>query len=200
MKSSKEKTSNCPECGSGQLLKKTGIYETDLFDGDDPKPLQVANMNWLECDNCKEVILDDLAMEKIERARYKELGLLAPQEIQGIRSSLGKTQRQMAILLAVGEKTYSRWENGNFYQTRHNDRILRFISRIRLECPDALRILEDISGMPEHPKHHTVGHQSEHVPENWFGPSLCDHTGHVFGKTRRMVCTRNYQSVGELVT
>lgn len=195
MKSPRVKTNVCPECGSGQLLKKTGIYETALFDGDDSKPLQVPNMNWLECDNCGEVIFDDSAMDQIERARYKELGLLPPQEIQEIRSSLGKTQQQMATLLAVGEKTYCRWENGNFYQTRHNDRILRFISRIRLECPDALRILEEISGMPEHPKRSNVGYRSERISPEWFGPNLCDHATHVFRKTKRGTCIQNYQEV-----
>lgn len=174
MKQSRANNNICPECGSGQLMEKNGVYETSLFDDDETKPLRVGNMKWLECEKCGEVVLDDPAMDQIERVRYKELGLLSPRDIKEIRSSLGKTQEEMATLLAVGQKTYCRWENGNFYQTRHNDRVLRFIRRMQLECPEALRILEEISGSPTSARL-AMRSRSEPVPPNWFGPSLCDH-------------------------
>jgi putative zinc finger/helix-turn-helix YgiT family protein len=173
----------CPECGRGQLHEKSGVYETTFSDGDESRPLKVTNMKWLECDECGEVILDDSAMDQVERARYNELDLLSPKEIQEIRCSLGKTQQEMATLLAVGSKTYCRWEGGNFYQTRHNDRILRYIRRIQFECPEALIILEELAEGIESAQPLAKNPRSC-SSQNWFGPSLSDHSRHIFHDKR----------------
>ena len=44
--------------------------------------------------------------------RYKIAGLLTLAEIKAARTRLGLTQVEMARQLGVGDKSYTRWENG----------------------------------------------------------------------------------------
>lgn len=56
--------------------------------------------------------LDGEALETIDKAKSRHLGLLSPDEIKALRQRLQKTQEQMSQLLRIGEKTYTRWESG----------------------------------------------------------------------------------------
>ena len=56
--------------------------------------------------------LDDEAMEAIDRAKSRHLGLLSSEDIRGLRAQLYLTQEEMSHLLKIGEKTYTRWETG----------------------------------------------------------------------------------------
>lgn len=59
-----------------------------------------------------EEILTVEALDLIETAQARYMGLLLPEEIRELRKNLGLTQRQFGDLLQVGEKTATRWENG----------------------------------------------------------------------------------------
>ncbi len=187
----------CPICQAGQLRLKTGAYETVFNDGEEEQTLKVPDMSWLECEKCGEVILDDSAMDCIDQAKYKALGLLTPADIMAIRVRLQKTQEQMAALLGIGKKTYCRWENGTFFQIRVNDRYLRWIARMLDECPEAIEILKELAGeTPEKsPKPKTVGiasHERRLSPEGsvmsspyQFDPNL---SGHGVFRKRDLCC------------
>ncbi|MGD0651998.1 MAG: helix-turn-helix domain-containing protein [Verrucomicrobiia bacterium] len=56
--------------------------------------------------------LDDEAMDAIDKAKSRHLGLLSPEDIRGLRVQLHLTQEEMSRLLKIGEKTYTRWETG----------------------------------------------------------------------------------------
>jgi DNA-binding transcriptional regulator YiaG len=128
----------------GHLLKARGSFETTFDDGDGKRPLTVPNLQWLECDRCGEVVLDDAAANAIDSAKYESLGLLAPQSILALRQRFGKTQEQMADLLGVGRKTYCRWENGTYFQTRANDNYLRLVSWLLDKFTNPIPILEGL--------------------------------------------------------
>jgi putative zinc finger/helix-turn-helix YgiT family protein len=119
---------SCPECKSGRLVRKQGVYETTYVDrNEQTHQLSVPGVKWYECEGCAEVVLDDEAMSAIEAARRRALGLLTPQEIRGLRIRLNKTQSGMSELLGIGEKTYCRWESGVYMQSEGFDRYLRLL-------------------------------------------------------------------------
>lgn len=59
-----------------------------------------------------EVYLDDLATKKLEEVKARHMGLLSPKQIRGLREHLGLTQKEISLLLQLGERSWSRWENG----------------------------------------------------------------------------------------
>jgi putative zinc finger/helix-turn-helix YgiT family protein len=148
----------CPECKSGRLVRKQGIYETTYVDRDEElHQLSVPDLNWFECEGCAEVVLDDEAMSAIEAARRRALGLLTPQEIRGLRVSLNKTQAGMSELLGIGEKTYCRWESGAYMQSEGFDRYLRLL----LSEPQNAQLLEEIAGAKRQSAEPKLGAKSD---------------------------------------
>ena len=59
-----------------------------------------------------EVFLADEARKILESVKARYLGILAPHQIRALRGALKQTQRGMAELLQLGEKTWTRWETG----------------------------------------------------------------------------------------
>ena len=128
----------CPICGKGQLTERSGSYETKFVDrSGSEQPLVLPEVRRLQCDSCKEEILDDAATRQITEARRKSMGLLSAAEIRDLRLRFGKTQVQMSKFLGVGEKTYCRWESGSFIQSVAFDNYLRLVR----DLPDASTIL-----------------------------------------------------------
>jgi len=58
------------------------------------------------------------ALELIERAHDRYMGLMTPQEIKKLRTNLKFTQKEMSELIQAGEKSYTRWENGKVRMSR----------------------------------------------------------------------------------
>lgn len=140
-------TEICPVCGRGTLQQITGMYETSLSDRNgEVRPLEIPGVTWKQCDQCKEIILDDAATQTIEAARRNALGLLSPSEIRNLRLGLNKTQREMSRLLGIGEKTYCRWESGAFVQSTASDRYLRLL----IVRPENLEVLEMLEHGADH--------------------------------------------------
>jgi putative zinc finger/helix-turn-helix YgiT family protein len=139
----------CPECKKETLFEKTGEYETTYLDrNDESRSLKVPGVTWLVCTNCGETILDDRAMTVIESARRAAMGLLTPEEIRGLRTSLRKTQKAMSAFLGIGEKTYCRWESGSYIQSEGFDRYLRLLILDRTNADLLEQLASDKAGVP----------------------------------------------------
>lgn len=58
------------------------------------------------------IYLDGAAHEILDAVKARHLGILLPEQLQDLRKSIGMTQKKMAELLQLGEKTWTRWETG----------------------------------------------------------------------------------------
>jgi putative zinc finger/helix-turn-helix YgiT family protein len=120
--------SKCPVCNRGALKEVWGDFMTEFATRDgEVKPLRIQNLTWLQCENCGEIILDELATGAIEAARRQAQGLLSARDIKDLRSRLGLKQAEISKLLGIGEKTYCRWETGAYVQSLAFDRYLRLL-------------------------------------------------------------------------
>lgn len=79
------------------------------------------------CEKCGEGIIDkelDNASLKAFYEEYKKINnLLTTAEIKEIRNQWGLSQSQFALLLGMGEKTITRYENGNIQDETHDNLI-----------------------------------------------------------------------------
>lgn len=115
----------CLECGKNSLHHRAGDFKTFFYDGKKEKELIVPNVEWEECASCGKQLIDYNAIKKITDAKYKARGLFTPDEIKHIRNCLSLTQKEISKLVKVGEKTWTRWENGTVIQTQAHNEILR---------------------------------------------------------------------------
>lgn len=67
------------------------------------------------------------AMEAIENARYRHMGLMLPAEMRALRERLGLTQKQMGELLRIGGKSWTRWESGLQRQSQSINLLLKLL-------------------------------------------------------------------------
>ncbi len=122
-------TNRCPICGSETLERKQGEY------GFDPPPnipggtILIQDAEWFACSSCGENILPDGLTQLIEVEQRRRLGLLTPSEIRTVRQKTGLSAVEMAHLLGIGEKSYTRWENGTSIQNRSNDTLIRLLDK-----------------------------------------------------------------------
>lgn len=58
------------------------------------------------------IYLDETARAKLEAVKARYLGILAPHQLKQLRKSIGLTQKGMAELLQLGQKSWTRWEIG----------------------------------------------------------------------------------------
>jgi HTH-type transcriptional regulator / antitoxin MqsA len=128
----------CPICAKGHLVSRAGRYETKFTDrGGEIGSLVLPELQREECDACGEVFLDDSATQRLEAARRNAMGLLSASEIRELRRRLCMTQSQISSLLGIGEKTYCRWESGDYIQSVAFDNYLRLVR----ELPEAIALL-----------------------------------------------------------
>lgn len=59
-----------------------------------------------------QIYLDGTAHEILDAVKARHLGILLPEQLRDLRNSIGMTQKKMAELLQLGEKTWTRWETG----------------------------------------------------------------------------------------
>jgi transcriptional regulator with XRE-family HTH domain len=48
----------------------------------------------------------------LDAVKARHLGILLPDQLRAMRKAIGLTQKKMAELLQLGEKTWTRWETG----------------------------------------------------------------------------------------
>jgi len=122
-------TNRCPICGKETLVRRQGEFSFDLPENVPGKTMILPDATWDECSACGEQILSHELNEQVEREASRRWGLLQPEEVKGIRARLGLTQVQMAELLGVGEKTYTRWESGKSYHNTSSDNLIRLVAQ-----------------------------------------------------------------------
>ena len=59
-----------------------------------------------------EIYLDGEAREILDGVKARYMGILLPGQLRDLRTAIGTTQRGMAELLQLGEKSWTRWETG----------------------------------------------------------------------------------------
>src|SRR5439155_23570985 len=77
------------------------------------------------CEDCGDLIFDNWADEQITSALREAVRLLAPEQIQSNRTSLGLSRGELAERLGVEEETLAAWEEGRLIQPRLADNLLR---------------------------------------------------------------------------
>jgi len=80
-----------------------------------------------------EIYLDGEALEILDDVKARHMGLLLPGEIGELREQLGVTQKRMAELLQIGEKSYSRWETGRERPSRSMNILLAALADGRMD-------------------------------------------------------------------
>jgi transcriptional regulator with XRE-family HTH domain len=144
-----------------------------------PYSFSVPNLEVLQCQNCKAVVLTDAANEKIEDALRAAVGLLSPAEIRRRREALGFKQQQLADLLRISMHTLSRWETGAQIQQRAMDMYLRTF----FEVPEARRFLGAAEVKPASPQtddaflHDFELDVDSQVPDSQEAPAFEAHGG-----------------------
>ena len=148
----------CAVCGRGELAEKRGTY---VFEWPADFPVESSRFDdatWWVCGSCDEEELPPELVARIEAERYRLEGLLSPLEVQDVRKRVGLSQREMAKLLGVGEKTYTRWELGLSAQTKSMDNLIRLADQnpemlLQIESrrnPERQReIREYFAGLPQ---------------------------------------------------
>ena len=89
----------------------------------------------------QEYILDGDALAEIDRVKARHMGLMQPEEIKALRIQLGLTQKQIADLLQIGAKSWSRWETGKERPSRSMNILIRSLrdGKIDLAYLDSLK-------------------------------------------------------------
>ena len=100
-------------------------------------PLMVP-MEWDE--SIQEWLLTPEAMDEIETTKARHMGLLTPAELLELRERLCLTQAEIADLVKIGAKTWTRWETGKQRPSQSLNLILRALQTGSLTVP-ALRQL-----------------------------------------------------------
>lgn len=115
----------CLVCGQGKLSEHV---ITEVFTYNDQE-CKIPDYHIFKCDKCTEEFVSPKTMKESEKTltdfRRKVDGLLTSDEIKTVRKKLGKTQKELAEMLEVGEKTFARYENGQVTQSRAMDFTLR---------------------------------------------------------------------------
>jgi DNA-binding transcriptional regulator YiaG len=80
-----------------------------------------------------EIYLDGDALRVLDDTKARYLGLMLPEEIHLLRQQLGVTQKRMAELLQIGEKSYCRWETGRERPSRSMNILLATLNDGRID-------------------------------------------------------------------
>jgi HTH-type transcriptional regulator/antitoxin MqsA len=131
----------CPLCGGPAILV------------DEPHSMRMGERpvtfmdRFYRCAKCGEEYLNGEMMDDSQRRATAviraEDGLLAPDEIVGLRKKYGLTQANLERLIGAGEKTVVRWERGTVAQNKTADTLLRVL----LEHPDVVVALKRQNGL-----------------------------------------------------
>lgn len=86
-----------------------------------------------------EIYLTSEAIRIIEKTKARYMGILLPTEIRELRGRLGMTQQGMSQLLRIGDKTYTRWENGRKRPSQSLNLLLTALWDGKLDVNDLIR-------------------------------------------------------------
>lgn len=117
----------CALCGNGTLEEKHGEYRLAPPPNIPGGTIVIRDATWQVCQQCGEEILPYALNKAIDLEATKRQGLLTPEEIRQVRQRTGLSAVDMAYLLGVGDKTYTRWETGKSIQNKGNDTLIRLL-------------------------------------------------------------------------
>jgi len=83
--------------------------------------------------NNGEIYLDGEALKQLDDVKARYFGLMLPDEIKELRDQFGVTQKRMAELLEIGEKSYCRWETGRERPSRSMNLLLTAVRDGRID-------------------------------------------------------------------
>jgi putative zinc finger/helix-turn-helix YgiT family protein len=121
--------SQCPFCGAAALREARGDFHFDPPSSIPGGTIVIPDALWYACDACHEQVIPHNTEQAIEAERNRRLGLLTPDEIRDVRHRAGLSAVEMASLLGVGEKTYTRWESGRSIHNKSSDTLIRLADR-----------------------------------------------------------------------
>ncbi len=90
----------------------------------------------------QDYVLDGDALLEIDRVKARHMGLMQPEEIKALRERLDMTQKQIAELLQIGAKSWSRWETGRERPSRSMNILIRSLNDGKID-PNYLRSLKE---------------------------------------------------------
>ncbi len=127
------------------MSKKTELhpYEVPIPTADGERVAEVVTiMVEVEWDEIvREWLLTPEAELQIEETKARHMGLLTPTELRSLREKLGLTQAELAELLKIGAKTWTRWETGRQRPSQSLNLLLRGL-QVGLLTPHSLRQLD----------------------------------------------------------
>jgi putative zinc finger/helix-turn-helix YgiT family protein len=136
----------CGKCGQQAIKLATVPYAVTIEHDGRSYRVEIPDLSVPQCGHCRAISIDDDADQQISAAFRCQARLLTPDEIRAGREKLGRTQKEFATLLGVGEATVSRWETGAQIQQRAMDRFLRLC----FASPAAVQLLQnDFQSAPQ---------------------------------------------------
>jgi putative zinc finger/helix-turn-helix YgiT family protein len=128
----------CLECGKFAVREQVAPFSFEHGG----KKLTISDRH-MACDHCGVVTYAGGQISEHEFAVAKAIreaeGLLSADELRRIRSKYRLRQTDMEQMLAIGPKTWTRWERGKVPQSKAADKLIRLIA----EDPDvAQRLME----------------------------------------------------------
>lgn len=106
-----------------------------------------------------EIFLTGDALKTIDKTKARYMGLLLPTEIRELRARFGMTQQKMSRLLRIGDKTYTRWENGRERPSQSMNLLLTALWDGRLDVSYLIH-----QKRPSHGLHHYLFHNYGYEP------------------------------------
>lgn len=122
-------TKICPVCEQGTL---TPIRYADDFEHHNTT-IHVEDLEAYQCDVCgADPVLEGQIRRnhaRIADGKRHADGLLTGGEIRDIRTALGLSQQEAALLFGGGANAFSKYERGDVSQSIAMDRLLRMVGR-----------------------------------------------------------------------
>ena len=120
-----------------------------------------ADRTALRCPACGDTVASLQHTAELQRRvgaaiREKE-GLLQPDEIREVRTSLGLNKAHFERLLGTGPKTVVRWEGGTVFQSKTADRLMRAVR----DVPGVAEYLAALHGVTLKRPGSVLGHQAD---------------------------------------
>lgn len=123
------KGSICPQCEKGRLkeIKKDLRFEykerEKIFSKEKVLVCNLCNYEGLTRDTSSRI------EKELTDFRRSVTGLLTSDQMKAIREGLGLNKKEMAVLLALNEKTVGRYESGKITQSDQIDRLYRIYKK-----------------------------------------------------------------------
>lgn len=119
----------CLACGEEAMDDQRGVFRFDPPANVPGGTMIIEGAEWRECTRCGERVIPHALHKRLEDEARRRQGLLTPAEIKAVREKTGLTQEQMAHLLGVGDKTYTRWESGRSFHNKSSDNLIRLVDQ-----------------------------------------------------------------------